>query len=439
MASFDYRTYLGKDVEGGKPVGVKLYEYIHANGNKWCLYIGNAQNAIRISKIGTASPSFGSEKVTHVINCAVKAGSHYKRIEMRDDILYAAVSTNDWPEPQVGTVNGDAEKPNWESALMLSRNSFSELQYNNVCLYVHCVYGKNRSAITCAIILKYLFGNQNSSVRSIDDAINYMKHIKPDIHVMYAYREWGKEITREINTARRRKLCRVVGCNFCNPGDTHYCKVCKTHDVDHFSKHCLLNNVVNNNHGCSVILLKDYYINGVYKGLSAYVIFDHTDNFCFPTESRDDSDTSVHCAWRALYEELHVHEISEEMITNPLIFKSIGDKRGLPNVYISRLRENVMITFTGADFNKRRQPYEKMKADNQPRHLWKPYLETKRMENLLIQPLLEQDPKAISFGVNAKFERLELRDVALKILRDEDVRKCLKDEVEKSKRRNGLI
>jgi hypothetical protein len=155
--------------------------------------------------------------------------------------------------------------------------------------------------------------------------------------------------------------------------------------------------------------------------------------------SRDDSDTSVHCAWRALYEELHVHEISEEMITNPLIFKSIGDKRGLPNVYISRLRENVMIRFTGADFNKRRQPYEKMKADNLPRHLWKPYLETKRMENLLIQPLLEQDPKAISFGVNAKFERLELRDVALKILRDEDVRKCLKDEVEKSKRRNGLI
>lgn len=439
MANFNniFERYLGTVIDGGEPVGVKLYEYIHSNGNKWSLYIGNAQNAIKISKIGLVC-GVGSEKVTHVINCAVKAGSAYRRIEMRDDILYAAVSTNDWPEPMIGTTKGDAEKPNWLAALSLSRSSFNELDYRNVCVYIHCVYGKNRSAITCAILLKYLFGNQDSSVSTIDDAISYMKHIKPDIDVMHPYREWGKEFTLEIPSARR-KACRVIGCLHCREGHTHYCKVCKTHDVTHFSRHCLLNNIVNNTHGCSVILLKDYFFSGVYIGLTAHVIFDHTNNYCFPTESRDEGESSIRCAWRALYEELHVNEISEDMLTNPRVFKCIGDKKGKPNIYISRLRDKEIIKFTKLDFRRRREPYERMKAENRARHLWKPFLETKNMENLLIEPILDQEPNTLMYGQTPQGIMLDLRDVALRILRDDDVRKYLRIEVENSKARNNVL
>lgn len=422
MAKFnnnnEFGRYLGVDIEGGEPVGVKIYEDIHSNGNKWILYIGNVQNAIRISKIGLVC-GVGSEKVTHVINCAVKAKSAYKRIEMRDDILYAAVSTNDWPEPIIGTIEGDAEKPNWLAALSLSRSSFHELDYRNVCVYVHCVYGKNRSAITCAILLKYLFGKEDSSVGTIDDAINHMKHIKPDIDVMYPYREWGKEFTLEIPSARRKE-CRVIGCPHCKEGHTHYCKICKTHDVTHFSRHCLLNNIVNNNHGCSVILLRDYFMNEVYIGLTTYVIFDHTNNYCFPTESRDEGESSIHCAWRALYEELHVNEISEDMLTNPRVFKCMGDKKGKPNIYISRLRDHKeMIKFTKLDFISRREPYERMKSENKACHLWKPFLETKYMENLLIELILNQDVSSVSNNTHIMYGQapqgiiLELRDVAM--------------------------
>lgn len=434
----EFQTYLGKRVDGGPPVAVKLYEVTHkTKGTKWELWIGNAQQAIRISRFGVVNERQNSPKVTHLINCAVKAGSQYRRIEMRDDIVYAAVSTNDWPEPEIGTVNGDLEKPNWTSALACCRNSIAELEHRDICLYVHCVYGKNRSAITCALILKTLFGNQDSNVSTIDNAITNMTRIKPDIDVMYPYKEWGKEFTGEIIKARARRMCRVINCNYCDPGISHYCKVCKTHGVTHFSRHCPLKNIVNNDNGCSVILLKDYYIDGAYKGLTAYVIYDHTSNYCFPTESRDAGENSITCAYRALYEELHVHEISEQMLVNPILFECIPESQKSPNVYISRLslQDSSMINFTKLDFSARRKTYEKMRQEGQPRYLWHCFLETGHMENLLVEPLLQKTPSSIT----PQGKNLELRNVAKNILFNSDVRKRLQKEVEKSKKRNGIV
>ena len=35
-----------------------------------------------------------------------------------------------------------------------------------------------------------------------------------------------------------RKGCGVVGCHYCKPGQTHFCRVCKTLGSNHFSRNC---------------------------------------------------------------------------------------------------------------------------------------------------------------------------------------------------------
>lgn len=43
--------------------------------------------------------------------------------------------------------------------------------------------------------------------------------------------------TSSASTAPAR-ACRVPGCKDCRPGQVHYCKKCKKHNVDHFSRFC---------------------------------------------------------------------------------------------------------------------------------------------------------------------------------------------------------
>jgi hypothetical protein len=61
------------------------------------------------------------------------------------------------------------------------------------------------------------------------------------------------------------------------------------------------------------------------------------------------------------------------------------------------------------------------------------------MENLLIEPILDQEPNTLMYGQTPQGIMLDLRDVALRILRDDDVRKYLRIEVENSKARNNVL
>ena len=87
----------------------------------------------------------------------------------------------------------------------------------------------------------------------------------------FMFNQFGQPFIFNQPKKQLRKICRVPGCNYCQPGKPHYCRNCGSRDSDHFKTNCpklkkrnnsgkkdLKNSaivIIKNN---KILLLKDY-------------------------------------------------------------------------------------------------------------------------------------------------------------------------------------
>eukprot|EP00854_Cymbomonas_tetramitiformis_P007439 gene7439-8857_t len=93
-----------------------------------------------------------------------------------------------------------AERPNWLPSMTCLRDSWNTAQTQDVTVFVHCMYGMNRSVITAALFLCLQFGNLDPNVGNIKKAIDHIGLCKQHhsggkhkIGVKPIYQKWAEE------------------------------------------------------------------------------------------------------------------------------------------------------------------------------------------------------------------------------------------------------
>ncbi|KAK3263643.1 hypothetical protein CYMTET_27563 [Cymbomonas tetramitiformis] len=102
------------------------------------------------------------------------------RLVFEDKGLYATVledkedkDLNGKPE-ELYQARAMAERPNWLPSMTCLRDSWNTAQTQDVTVFVHCMYGMNRSVITAALFLCLQFGNLDPNVGNIKKAIDHI-------------------------------------------------------------------------------------------------------------------------------------------------------------------------------------------------------------------------------------------------------------------------
>ncbi|KAK3237204.1 hypothetical protein CYMTET_52703 [Cymbomonas tetramitiformis] len=180
-----------------------VYERPHPSGFAWRMYVGNAQAALGVAR-GLGSPGLqASHLVTHVVNCIV-CSEPYKYFNFNASIIYAAIDSQDKelngkPE-DLDQAMAMAERPNWLPSMTCLRDSWNTAQTQDVTVFVHCMYGMNRSVSTAALFLCLQFGHLDPNISTIKKTIDHIGRCKEQlsggkhkIGVKPIYQKWAEE------------------------------------------------------------------------------------------------------------------------------------------------------------------------------------------------------------------------------------------------------
>eukprot|EP00854_Cymbomonas_tetramitiformis_P020942 gene20942-25125_t len=93
-----------------------------------------------------------------------------------------------------------AERPNWLPSMTCLRDSWNTAQTQDVTVFVHCMYGMNRSVSTAALFLCLQFGHLDPNISTIKKTIDHIGRCKEQlsggkhkIGVKPIYQKWAEE------------------------------------------------------------------------------------------------------------------------------------------------------------------------------------------------------------------------------------------------------
>jgi ADP-ribose pyrophosphatase YjhB (NUDIX family) len=294
-----FSTFRGELLAGGAELAALLAEESLPSGCHWRLVVGNASAACRVAMTGAVLCQDGRElSVSHVINAAA-AEWPYAELNVREDVQYANVVTRDWPTP---TTESD-ERPCWERALALLDLSLRSSA--DVTLFVHCVYGLNRSVSTAALCLARAFPQRWPCY---DAAHAHIASCK-DTNVLPVYAQWARE-----ELERHPPGLAAASPAELPPAPAHT--------------------------GAAMLLLYDCCDEpSTHAGPYALLVRDHTGCFSPPAESRKAGEGAEQTAVRALLEEAHITGVQHECLADADLFARVDlGATGALVVFISHLR-----------------------------------------------------------------------------------------------------
>ena len=323
-ADAGFASFAGHRVAGGVPRATLLVNDTLDDGRQWRLVVGNARAAVQVARTGvltlapgTLGAGYAIARVTHVINAAaVEVPCCY--LNGRAGVLYANVVTRDWPEP---SPEDKTQRPDWRPALELLDASRRKLPGTEaaapVTVFVHCLYGLNRSVTTAALLLRCAYPGH---LHSLDHALAFIA-CRQHCEVMPVYRTWAGETLAAMGLP-----CREAPAATLRGSDPALI----TPPVSSATRR--------REKGAGVMLLHDYYdqTSGKFLGLCSLLVRDHTGGFSLPLEGAHPGETPAETAARGLDEEAHLQGWSPAALSDPSLFTCI-DEPHCPVVFIARL------------------------------------------------------------------------------------------------------
>jgi hypothetical protein len=314
-------SFLGQPLRGGAACATLLADDTLRSGGVWRLVVGNAAAALAVAMSGVVTCGCGTAlAVTHVVNCAA-AQEPYKYLNTRPATVYANVVTRDSPAP---AAEDAAQHPDWGAALqVLDASRAVPPREPPVCVFVHCVYGLNRSVTTACLLLRAAYP---AHFASFDAALSYV-HTRHATQVMPVYALWARQALHALGLPERLQA---------GPGPYEVPAAAPPPAAPR-STRTGRGGTRGSARGASVLVLHDYAdpATGAPLCLAALLVRDHTRGFTPPTESPHAGEAPPSTGARALAEELHVRGVSPATLADPSLFHAIDT--GAVVVFITRL------------------------------------------------------------------------------------------------------